>query len=204
MARDHYRLWFALVAALMLLAPPRPVRAEGLEGTDVSPGVIATGDPTGVGLGLQWPSGSVHLAASVEFDHRLFGIAPRVGVRHRWIDGPRYSLDIWSTVGPSIWLRPPFAAGAGAELGLRNVFGGGPVRWSAGASLDSAVELSPVFRGRYRPEAGLGLGLEGETPGLWPDAVWLRGQLGYDFVPSSLGAFHANVWLSVHWSLDWE
>ncbi len=75
-------LWLVVVGFLGLLAVPRPVVGEGLEGTDASPAVTATGDRTGAGIGIQWPSGAVHMAASLAFDHRSLGIAPRVGVRY--------------------------------------------------------------------------------------------------------------------------
>lgn len=130
---------------------------------------------------------------------------PAIGcaLKNRWVDGPRYSLDIWSTTGPSVWLGTLFAGGAGAELGVLSVFGTGPTHWSAGVSLDSAVEFSPVLRGRsllrqVSESAQRGAMGCGRMP------CGLRGQLGYDFVHSALGAIHANVWLSVHSSVDRE
>jgi hypothetical protein len=74
-------LGLVVVGFLGLLALPQPVVGEGLEGTGASPVVAAAADPTGAGVGIQWPSGTVHLAASLEFDHRLLWIAPRLGVR---------------------------------------------------------------------------------------------------------------------------
>lgn len=52
---------------------------------------------------------------------------------------------------------------------------------------------------RHAPTATAGIGLRHAADDLWPDATWLRGDLGYDFRPGIPGAMHLDLALLFRW-----
>lgn len=190
-----------LVAALCIVAAPIDAEAGGLDAPTGTGHLQARLDLNGGAVGVTLPVGPTSGWVTGTFDARLLGTSLLAGVQYPLVDGPKYRLDAWSELGPRVSFRGLFAAGANAELGLRNIFGTPPVRWSAGAGFDSAFLVVPEAEARYRPEGALGLGVEGTTPPIVPDRAWIRGTVGYDVRPARIGAIHGDIWLALQWSL---
>ena len=183
-----------------LLALPSAARAAGLDGPTGDPGLYARLQPGELGAGFLADGDRLHASVAANVDYRLLGLTLQGGLRYRLVDRPAYRLDLWGETGPIYWFRRPRAFGWNADLGVRNIFGAARLRTSLGAALDLAFATRGATRFRYRPAATAGLGLRLDGGGLFPDAIWLRGSLGYDVVPGHLGAADARTWLAIRWS----
>lgn len=196
-----HRLVLGALAALTVGLAPTPAGASGLDGPTGEEGLFVRLAPGSIGGGVLFDGDPLDVSVAVNLDPQLLGVDLEGGLRSRLVDGPKYALDLWAETGPAVWLRSPRQLGWNADLGLRNLFGRGPFRISLGGLFDLAFATGPGTSFRYRPAATGGLGWRFAGDDLWPDAVWMRGSLGYDFVPGTLGSVDGRVWLSIRWRL---
>lgn len=155
-----------------------------------------------VAVGASLPAEPATGWIATSFPVGLAGQSFHGGIAYPLVDSANYQLETWAEVGPSFLVGGQFAFAVSADLGARALFGAPPIRWSTGLGLDSSFELAPRRGSRYRPVGRLGLGWEPALGGWLPDAVWLRGSLGYDLRPGRLGAADIDIWLSMRWSFD--
>lgn len=203
------RLVFVAVC-LMSLVLLEPAPASSFEQPDRERGAWAEVRLGGPGGWYTWngPGGRGQYWVGGAYRHALLGGEVAAGSARRLVLGPKYALRLWGEVGLFGAARTIPSAGAGLAGGIQHAFRAGWFRATIGAKLDTAAAAVGYPDWRFRPSGTGALGAHWGAVGdraavnRWlPDALWLRGELGYDMRFQRLGAAYFDAWLTLRWSL---